>query len=85
MKSSRKARRSGRNPVEQRLLLTILGPSGWEIAKEIVTTVEVSLHGARVRGVRTFRLGSEGLLTQLGSGLQAPFRVRLLGGCLFRS
>ena len=75
MKPSRKDRRSKRVPVAHRLLLTILGPTGTEIAKEIVTTVEVSAHGARVRGIRTFRPGSEGLLTQLGSGQQAPFRV----------
>ncbi|MGH9786710.1 MAG: hypothetical protein ACRD88_21280 [Terriglobia bacterium] len=75
MKPSRKDRRSKRAHSEQRLLLTILGPTGMEIAKEIVTTVEVSLHGARVRGIRTIRPDSQGVLTQLGSGQQAPFRV----------
>jgi len=74
-KPSRKDRRSRRVPAEHRLLLTILGPTGSEIAKEIVTTVEVSLHGARLRGIRTFRPDSQGVLTQLGSGQQAPFRV----------
>lgn len=75
MKPSRKDRRSKRVSSEQRLLLTILGPTGSEIAKEIVTTVEVSVHGARLRGIRTFRPDSQGVLTQLGSGQQAPFRV----------
>ena len=75
MKPSRKDRRSKRVPAAQRLLLTILGPTGSEIAKEIVTTVEVSVHGARLRGIRTFRADSQGVLTQLGSGQQAPFRV----------
>ncbi len=68
MKPSRKDRRSKRIPAAHRLLLTILSPTGSEIAKEIVTTVEVSSHGARVRGIRTFRPDSQGLLTQLGSG-----------------
>jgi hypothetical protein len=75
MKPSRKDRRSKRVPAAQRLLLTILGPTGSEIAKEIVTTVEVSVHGARLRGIRTFRADSQGVLTQLGSGQQIPFRV----------
>ena len=38
-------------------------------------TVEVSLHGARVRGIRTFRPDSQGLLTLLSSGQQAPVRI----------
>ena len=75
MKPSRKDRRSKRVPAAHRLLLTILGPTGTEIAKEIVTTVELSLHGARVRGIRTFRPDSQGLLTQLDTGQQAPIRV----------
>ena len=58
-----------------RLLLTILGPTGLEVSKEIVTTVEVSLYGARVRGIRTFRPDSQGVLTQLSSGQQAPVRI----------
>jgi len=75
MKLSRKDRRSKRIPAEHRLLLTILNANGLEIAKEIVTTVEVSLHGARVRGIRTFRPDSQGVLTQLSSGQQAPVRI----------
>jgi hypothetical protein len=72
---SRKDRRSKRIPASQRLLLTILGPTGLEVSKEIVTTVEVSLHGARVRGIRTFRPDSQGVLTQLSSGQAAPVRI----------
>ena len=75
MKPSRKDRRSKRIPETHRLLLSILGPTGLEISKEIVTTVEVSLHGARVRGISTFRPDSQGVLTQLSSGLQAPVRI----------
>ena len=75
MKPSRKDRRSKRIPAAHRLLLTILSPTGSEIAKEIVTTVEVSLHGARVWGIRTFRPDSQGLLTLLSSGQQAPVRI----------
>lgn len=75
MKPSRKDRRSKRIPETHRLLLTILGPTGLEVSKEIVTTIEVSLHGARVRGIRTFRPDSQGVLTQLSSGLQAPVRI----------
>ena len=75
MKPSRKDRRSKRIPETHRLLLSILGPTGLEISKEIVTTVEVSLHGARVRGIRTFRPDSQGVLTQLSSGQAAPVRI----------
>jgi hypothetical protein len=75
MKESRKDRRGKRVPATHRLLITILGPTGGEISKEIVSTVEVSQHGARVRGRRTLRPDSQGLLTQLSSGRQAPFRV----------
>ena len=75
MKESREDRRGKRVPATHRLLITILGPTGAEISKEIVSTVEVSLHGARVRGRRTLRPDAQGLLTQLSSGRQAPFRV----------
>jgi len=75
MKGSRKDRRSKRVPASHRLLLTIIGPSGSEIAKEIVSTVELSQFGARVRGRRSLRAESEGMLTQLRSGRQARVRV----------
>jgi hypothetical protein len=57
------------------MLLTIVNTSGGEIAKEIVSTVEISQHGARVRGRRLLRRDWEGLLTQLSSGRQAKIRV----------
>ncbi|MBI3934650.1 MAG: hypothetical protein HY316_08135 [Acidobacteria bacterium] len=75
MKGTRKDRRSRRIPATHRLLLTILGPTGSEIAKEIVSTVELSQHGARVRGRRLLRPESEGMLTQLSSGRQARIRI----------
>jgi hypothetical protein len=57
------------------MLLTVLGPSGSEIAKEIVSTVELSQFGARLRGRRSFRPEAEGHLTQLRSGRQARVRI----------
>jgi hypothetical protein len=72
---SRANRRSKRLPAAHRMLLTITNASGSEIAKEIVSTVEISQHGARVRGRRLFRPDAEGLLTQLSSGRQARVRV----------
>ena len=72
---TRANRRSKRLPAAHRMLLTIIGPSGSEIAKEIVSTVEISQHGARVRGRRILRTNAEGLLTQLSSGRQARVRV----------
>jgi hypothetical protein len=74
-KGSRANRRSKRLPAAHRMLLTILNPTGSEIAKEIVSTVEISQHGARVRGRRIFRSDAEGLLTQLSTGRQARVRV----------
>jgi len=75
MKGTRKERRSRRIPATHRLLLTILGPTGGEISREIVTTVELSQYGARVRGRRRLRPDAEGMLTQLRSGRQARVRV----------
>ncbi len=75
MRTSRKDRRSERVPTTHKLLLTILGPSGAVILKEIVTSVEISQHGARLRGRRTLEADWKGVLVQLGSGQQAPCRV----------
>ena len=75
MKGTRKDRRSRRIPAAHRLLLTIFGPTGSEIAKEIVSTVELSQFGAHVRGRRILRPEAEGLLTQLSSGRQARIRI----------
>lgn len=75
MRPSRKNRRSERVSAAQRLVLTILGPSGAEILKEIVTTVDISQHGACLRGRRTLQPNWQGVLIQLSAGRQAPFRV----------
>ena len=75
MKKSSKKRRSDRQPAAVRLLLTILGPSGAAVLKEVITTVEVSQYGARLRGRRPMEVGWQGVLIQLSSGRQAPFRV----------
>ena len=75
MKKSSKKRRSDRLPAAVRLLLTILGPSGAAVLKEVITTVEVSQFGARLRGRRPMEVGWQGMLIQLSSGRQAPFRV----------
>ena len=52
---SRKDRRSERVPAVHRLMLTILSPTGAELLKEIIISVDVSKHGARVRGRRTLQ------------------------------
>ena len=75
MKANVKNRRSSRVPGSHRLLFTIINSSGAEIMKEIVTAVELSQYGARVRGYRTVSADAQGLLTQLSSGRQAPIRV----------
>ena len=75
MKGTCKDRRSRRIPAAHRMLLTILGPTGSEIVKEIVSTVELSQFGARVRGRRSLRPEAEGMLTQLRSGRQARIRI----------
>ncbi len=75
MKANVKNRRSNRVPGSHRLLLTILSPSGTEAMKEVVTAVELSQYGARVRGYRTISADAQGLLTQLNSGRQASIRV----------
>ena len=75
MKKSSKKRRSERLPAAVRLLLTIQGPSGAAVLKEVITTVEVSQYGARLRGRRPMEVGLQGVLIQLSSGRQTPFRV----------
>jgi hypothetical protein len=75
MKGIRKDRRSKRVPASHRLLLTLLSPSGTELAREIVSTVELSQYGAHIRGRRHFEPESEAVLTQLSSGRQARVRV----------
>jgi len=75
MRTSKKDRRSDRIPAVHRLMLTIIGPTGAEMQKEIVTTVEVSQHGARIRGRRTLQVNWQGNFIQLTSGRQAPVRI----------
>jgi hypothetical protein len=75
MKTLRKERRSKRLPAKHILMLTILGPSGNEVVKEVVKTVELSRHGARIRGRRALEPDWRGVLLELKSLRQAPFRV----------
>ena len=75
MKGTRKDRRSKRVSASHRLLLTPLSPGGKEQAKEIVSTVELSQHGAHIRGRRHLLPDSEAVLTQLSSGRQARVRI----------
>ena len=75
MNTSRKDRRSKRIPAKHRLMLTILNTSGTAVVKEIVITVEVSRHGARIRGRRPLQTGWKGVLAELSSLRKAPFRV----------
>ena len=64
-----------RIPVFQRLQLTILGPQKQVVLKEIVTTIDVSENGARVKGQRTLQQNWRGTLLHLSSGRQIPCRV----------
>ena len=75
VKSPRTLRRSRRIQAKHNLLMTILGPDENEIAKEIVSTVELSKHGARVRGRKPIEPGSAGVLVELRTLRKAPFRV----------
>lgn len=75
MARSKKDRRSERIAAKHRMILSILGTSGAELLKEIITTVEVSQHGARIQGRRTLQPGWQGALVHLSSGRQAPIRV----------
>ena len=75
MRTSSKNRRSERTPATQRLVLTILGPGGAEVLKEIITTAEISRHGARIRGRRTLKPDWRGAFVQLTSGRKVAVRV----------
>ena len=72
---TRKDRRSRRIPASHRLMLTVYGADGSEMVREIVSTVELSQFGARVRGRQMAPPESRGMLTQLSSGRQAHVRV----------
>ena len=75
MRTSKKDRRSERVPAAHRMILTILGPNGAEVLKEIITTIEISQHGARIKGRRSLQPNWRGLLVNLNSGRQAPVRI----------
>ena len=75
MRKSKMDRRSERVLVAHRLLLTIFCPGGAELLKEIVTTLDISKHGARIRGRRTLQENWNGTLTHLSSDRQVPCRV----------
>ena len=75
MKSAGTVRRSKRVVAKQNLLMTILGPKGNELVKEVVTTVEISRHGARIQGLHPLKPGWCGVLVELKSLRKAPFRV----------
>jgi hypothetical protein len=72
---TRKDRRSRRIPASYRLMFTVFGPDGSEVVREIVSTVELSQFGARVRGRQVAPPESRGILTQLSSGRRAHVRV----------
>jgi len=75
MRNTKKDRRSERVLSSHRLVLTILGPTGAEVLKEIIMTVDISKHGVRARGRRTLQPNWKGTLVQLNSGRQVPCRV----------
>src|SRR5262249_20387834 len=66
---------SKRIPAAHRLLMTLLNSSGKELAKEIVSTVQLSQYGAHIRGRQQMLPNSEAVLTQLSSGRQARVRI----------
>lgn len=74
-KPPRTQRRSKRIQANHNLLITILDPAGHELAREVVTSVELSKHGARVRGRMPLKPGSAGVLVELRSLQKAPFQV----------
>ena len=73
--TSKKLRRSKRIPAKYNLLLTLQDDSGNEVVKEVVTTVEISRHGARIRGRSPLKMECRGVLLDLRSLRKAPFRV----------
>ena len=75
MKATNKKRRSERVAATHRLMLIVQGPSGAAILKEIVTTLEISRHGALIRGRQPLQPGWTGSLLHLSSCRQVPFRV----------
>ena len=75
MKTSRTDRRSKRVPAKHQLFLTVPGPGETPVAKEVVLTLELSRHGARVRGRCPLEPGWNGVLAELRSLRKAPFRV----------
>ena len=75
MKGTKRDRRSRRVPASHRLMLTVYGADGSEMVREIVSTVELSQFGARVRGRQQAPPESRGILTQLSSGRRAHVRV----------
>ena len=75
MKTSRTDRRSKRVPATHRLFLTIPSPGGTKVVKEVVSTLELSRHGARVRGQCPLEPGWNGVLAELRSLRKANFRV----------
>ena len=68
-------RRSRRVPAKHPLMLTILGSNGEEVLKEFVSTVELSKHGARIRGRQVLPPDGRGILVQLKTLRRAAFRV----------
>jgi len=75
MSGSKKNRRSNRVPVSDKLILTITGDGDSELLKEIITTLEISKNGARIRGRRTLHPDWKGAFVQLSSGRRAPVRI----------
>lgn len=74
-KSPRTLRRSKRIRSKHNVMMTMLGPNQTELSKEIVSTVELSQHGARVRGRKVLKPGSAGVLVELRTLRKAPFQV----------
>ncbi len=75
MKASNKNRRSERIPARHNLMLVVEDHTGGTAAKEIVSTVHISRHGAHLRSRRPLDGSSKGNVMNLSSCRQTPFRI----------
>jgi hypothetical protein len=75
MKTENKNRRSARIPAKHNIMLMVEGAEGQSLAKEVVTTVRISRHGAQLLGRNPLRENSTGKVAHLSTCRQAPFRI----------
>lgn len=75
MKASSRNRRGPRIAARHNIMLMVEGPPGERPAKEVVTTLHISRHGAHLVGRRALQENSKGRVAHLGTCKQAPFRI----------